>query len=115
MKLKDCLDFGTMIHLMILDYRVAFQFLLIHHLKTSRKILVIGVSSPALLRFYYFELLFLGRVEYPKDSFFTYSGSYAFDKFHDRKEFTHTWMQFLPWYKWNDPNFKFPTRANFRF
>jgi hypothetical protein len=67
-----------------------------------------------MLLFSYHFLNFIGRIEYEKDSFFTYNGSYAFNKFHDRKEFTHTWMQFVPWYRWNDQKFKFPTKVPFR-
>lgn len=53
------------------------------------------------------------RIEQPADSLFTYSGSLAFNKFHDQKENIHTWMQFVPWYSWNEPNFKFPTKLPF--
>ena len=54
------------------------------------------------------------RVETPADSLFTYSGSLAYNKFHDQKENIHTWMQFVPWYTWNEPDWKFPTKATFR-
>ncbi len=57
----------------------------------------------------------IGRVETPADSLFTYSGSYAYNKFHDQKENIHTWMQFVPWYRWDDPNWRFPNRAGFRY
>ncbi len=71
-----------------------------------------------LLELNYFQifhvLFFKGRVETPADSLFTYSGSLAYNKFHDQKENIHTWMQFVPWYDWNDPNWKFPTKATFR-
>lgn len=53
------------------------------------------------------------RVEQPADSLFTYSGSLAYNKFHDQKENIHTWMQFVPWYKWDEPSFKFPTKLPF--
>jgi hypothetical protein len=53
------------------------------------------------------------RIEQPADSLFTYSGSLAYNKFHDQKENIHTWMQFVPWYSYDDPNFKFPTRVPF--
>jgi len=49
------------------------------------------------------------RLEQPTDSLFTYSGSLAFNKFHDQKENMHSWMKFVPWYTWDDPNWKFPT------
>ena len=52
-------------------------------------------------------------MELPADSLFTYSGSLAFDKFHDQKPNTHAWMKFQPWFKWDEPNWRFPTRANF--
>jgi hypothetical protein len=50
-------------------------------------------------------------VELSADSLFTYSGSYAYNKFHDQKENIHSWMQFVPWYSYTD--WKFPTKVPF--
>jgi hypothetical protein len=63
--------------------------------------------------FIQFNFGFAGRIEQPADSLFTYSGSMAYNKFHDQKENIHTWMQFVPWYKWDDPMWKFPNKATF--
>ena len=49
----------------------------------------------------------------PEDSLFTYSGSLDYNKFHDQRPNIHKWMQFVPWYAWDEPNFKFPTRLPF--